>query len=179
MPSLKQALVTALTISTTTATASTLPTATTLNGTYVGLHNSTTNLDYFLGIPFAQPPINNLRFRNPVPLNTSWGGTRPTQSLGDSCVGYGSDMAGLTLSEDCLNLNIVRPSGNFSQPLPVAVWVYGGGYYEGSANRPAYNQTRFVMNSVEMGLPVIGVGFNYRLTAFGYVRTQMVAEVWF
>ncbi|KAF2167120.1 hypothetical protein M409DRAFT_66181 [Zasmidium cellare ATCC 36951] len=170
MAPLKRAIVTSLAL--VCASTNAFPTATTLNGTYTGLHNATTNLDYFLGIPYAQPPINALRFRNPVPLNTSWTGTHTAQALGNSCIGYGSDMAGLTLSEDCLNLNIVRPAGSFSEPLPVAVWFYGGGYYEGSANRPAYNQTRFVANSVEMGLPVIGVGFNYRLTAFGWLWSE-------
>lgn len=75
------------------------PTAKTLNGTYVGLHNSTTGIDYFLGIPYAQAPVKDLRFRNPVSLNSSWDGLKKAQSIGNSCVGYGSDSAGLVLDE--------------------------------------------------------------------------------
>jgi carboxylesterase type B len=159
----------------------TFPTAHTLNGTYIGLHNSSTNLDYFLGIPFAQAPINDLRFRNPRSLNTSWTGNRLAHNLGTTCVGYGSDDDdGLVLGEDCLNLNLVRPalggSNASAELLPVAVWIYGGGYYEGSANRRSYNQTRFVMDSVEMGMPVIGVGINYRLSAFGYASSHVMGK---
>jgi carboxylesterase type B len=50
------------------------------NGTYVGAHSSTYNQDYFLGIPYAQPPVGSLRFRNPVGLNHSWSGVKAATS---------------------------------------------------------------------------------------------------
>lgn len=53
------------------------PTASTNNGSYYGIHNAAYNQDFFLGIPFAQPPISDLRFANPAPLNVSWNGALP------------------------------------------------------------------------------------------------------
>ena len=65
------------------------PTATTLNGTWSGYHNSFYNEDYFLGIPFAQPPIGNLRYAAPQSLNASWTGVKNATQYGYECVGYG------------------------------------------------------------------------------------------
>jgi hypothetical protein len=53
------------------------PTVHTKNGSYAGAHSSTYDQDYFLGIPYAQAPVGNLRFRNPVSLNQSWSHVRP------------------------------------------------------------------------------------------------------
>jgi carboxylesterase type B len=53
------------------------PTAQTKNGTYVGTHSAEYDQDFFLGIPYAQPPVGSLRFRNPVGLNATWDETRP------------------------------------------------------------------------------------------------------
>ena len=65
------------------------PTATTLNGTYVGRYVPEYNQDFFLGMAFAQPPIGPLRFANPQPLNTSFDGTRDATEYSVECVGYG------------------------------------------------------------------------------------------
>lgn len=54
-----------------------VPTAQTKNGTYVGIHSAEYDQDFFLGIPYAQPPVGSLRFRNPVGLNTTWDETKP------------------------------------------------------------------------------------------------------
>lgn len=59
------------------------------NGTYAGVHLPEYGQDEFLGVPFAQPPIGSLRFHNPVPLNTTWDGSRDADTLSASCVGYG------------------------------------------------------------------------------------------
>ena len=65
-------------------TNSTGPVAHLKNGTYQGVYSPEYNQDYFLGIPYAQPPVGNLRFRNPVGLNQSWNGVRPaTQYSGE------------------------------------------------------------------------------------------------
>ena len=74
--------------STTTSDASG-PTATTLNGTYTGRYVSEYNQDFFLGIPFAQPPLGDLRFANPLSLNTSFAGVRNATEYSPECVGYG------------------------------------------------------------------------------------------
>jgi carboxylesterase type B len=65
------------------------PTANTLNGTYYGVHNSFYNEDFFLGIPYAQPPINSLRYRPAQPLNSSWSSPNNATQYGYECVGYG------------------------------------------------------------------------------------------
>lgn len=65
------------------------PTAIVSNGTYSGVHSVEFNQDFFLGVPFAQSPTADLRFRNPKPLNTSWDGIRPATSYSAECVGYG------------------------------------------------------------------------------------------
>jgi len=65
------------------------PTVTIVNGTYVGLHNPTYNQDFFLGIPYAQPPLGNLRFNLPASLNTSFTESRVATTYSPECVGYG------------------------------------------------------------------------------------------
>jgi triacylglycerol lipase len=59
------------------------------NGTYIGLYSTTYNQDFFLGMPYAQQPIGNLRFTTPQPLTESWGGVRQATKYSDICVGYG------------------------------------------------------------------------------------------
>jgi hypothetical protein len=54
------------------------------NGTYVGVHSPEYNQDFFLGMPYAQPPVGSLRFRNPAGLNTTWSDARPATHYSDS-----------------------------------------------------------------------------------------------
>ncbi|KAJ2964213.1 hypothetical protein NQZ79_g849 [Umbelopsis isabellina] len=101
------------------------PTAKIKNGTYVGTHLPTFNQDMFIGIPYAQVPTGKLRFRPPVSLNTSWSDQKSAQEYHNSCYAFGefTDNDGITQSEDCLTLNIVRPAGNSGGKLPVGVWI--------------------------------------------------------
>ncbi|KAJ2985164.1 hypothetical protein NUW58_g5682 [Xylaria curta] len=92
------------------------PTATTVNGTYEGLYLPDWDQDAFLGIPYAQPPVGQLRYRRPLPLNASFDGIRPATRYGYSCMQYGQNFE---LSEDCLTINVVRPAGHPKPPLPV------------------------------------------------------------
>jgi acetylcholinesterase len=99
------------------------------NGTYHGVINKHYNQEFFLGIPYAQPPTGSLRFAPPKPVDESWDEPRDASEYGNICYGYGADTAALDnpISEDCLTLNIVRPAG--TQPgddLPVGIWVHGG-----------------------------------------------------
>lgn len=64
------------------------PTVTVLNGTYEGYHLQSADQDVFLGIPYAQPPVGDLRFRAPRSLNTSWNGIRSATDYSDVCMQY-------------------------------------------------------------------------------------------
>lgn len=146
------------------------PTATVKNGTVVGTHSSAYNQDFFLGIPYAQPPLGVLRFTNPQSLNSSFAGSLSATQYSPDCVGYGDDVA---LSEDCLYLNVIRPS-NAGRQLPVAVWIYGGGLRGGGTADTYYNLSFIVENSVKIGKPIIAVSFNYRLSGWGFLSSQEV-----
>lgn len=65
------------------------PTATVRNGTYTGVHSTTYDQDFFLGMPYAQQPVGNLRFTVPQSLNETWNGARDAKEYSDICVGYG------------------------------------------------------------------------------------------
>ncbi|KAF8898083.1 Alpha/Beta hydrolase protein [Mucidula mucida] len=155
------------------------PSASIVNGTVNGLHLEELEQDVFLGIPFAQPPVDSLRFRNPQIWDTAFGeeGLNAT-SYGWSCPQFGPLAVGTGTveyqSEDCLTLNIVRPDSSYGD-LPVLVWIYGGGYISGTASSPVYNLSYIVQESVLMSEPVIAVSLNYRL-AFGFLASQEIVQ---
>ncbi|KAF2101298.1 alpha/beta-hydrolase [Rhizodiscina lignyota] len=154
--------------------ASSNPTAKTVNGTYEGVHIASYNQDAFLGIPYAQPPLGPLRFRWPRSLDKSFSGTKSAKAYGYSCYQYGSHF---NLSEDCLTLNVVRPSGYEHAALPVLVWIYGGGLFAGSSADPSYNLSGIVHVSQQIGKPIVAVSINYRLGMWGFLQSpEIVAE---
>lgn len=128
------------------------PTARVRNGTYVGARNDHYQQDFFLGMPYAQQPVGDLRFTVPQPLNESWDGARNAKEYSDICVGYGSDSIWYPMSEACLTLNVIRgSSANEDANLPVGVWIHGGGYYMGSGSDERYNMSAIVANSYRIG----------------------------
>ncbi|PMD37135.1 alpha/beta-hydrolase [Hyaloscypha variabilis F] len=147
------------------------------NGSYIGTHNSAFNQDFFLGIPYAQPPIDDLRFRVPQSLNSSWSIHTATE-WPPFCVGYGRDNTGHEMSEDCLYLNIFRPCNNTSNSssLPVAVWIHGGGLFMGGTDDRRYNLSFIIDNSVDMGKPMIGISLQYRLSGWGFLGGKEALE---
>ncbi|RDW88358.1 hypothetical protein BP6252_00390 [Coleophoma cylindrospora] len=166
---------------------SSTPTVTVKNGTYTGLHNDFYTQDYFLGLPFAQPPVDELRFRAPLSLNTTWSTPKAAISYPSLCVGYGTDDTFNTgidppgsahiLSEDCLYLNVIKPSSvTLNSSVPVAVWIHGGGLYEGGSNDQRYNLSYIVQNSVDIGQPMIGVSIQYRLSGWGFLGGKEALE---
>ncbi|KAF7922316.1 uncharacterized protein EAE97_011058 [Botrytis byssoidea] len=156
---------------------STAPTVTVKNGSYTGLHNTYYNQDFFLGIPYAQPPIKDLRFRVPQSLNESWTTSKSATKYPPFCVGYGSDDFEQETDEDCLYLNVIRPSSvPLNASLPVAFWIHGGGFFEGGTNDARYNLSFIVQNSVDMGTPMIGVSVQYRLSAWGFLGGSEMLE---
>ena len=99
------------------ATSDQAPTVTIRNGTVIGKLVAALGQHQFLGIPFAQPPVGNLRLRQALPLNSSFGTLNAT-NFGNSCISRTSDSP--NPSEDCLSLNIVRPSSaSGTSALPV------------------------------------------------------------
>ncbi|KAL6915751.1 hypothetical protein ACHAPO_005213 [Fusarium lateritium] len=150
-----------------TQTKTSSPTVTVKNGTYAGVYNQQYDQDYFLGIPFAQPPE---RFSVAQGLNSSWDGVREATELSIHCHGYGTDQDGYKQSEDCLYLNVIRPANlKTTSNIPVAVWIHGGGLVQGGASDMRYNLSFIVEQSTALGKPIIGVGINYRLSAWGFL----------
>jgi hypothetical protein len=97
------------------------------NGTVIGTKDVRNNVEKFLGIPYAQPPIGDLRLRQARPLNTTFRNLDASKS-GPACYGRGNPNP----SEDCLSINIWRPAGlKGDQSLPVMVWFYGGALQSG------------------------------------------------
>jgi len=123
-------------------------------------------VDSFKGVPFAAPPIGELRWRAPQPVR-DWGGVRPATHNGNDCAqapmpGESAPL-GAALSEDCLYLNIWRPKGTTGNArLPVMVWIHGGGFVNGGASPTVYYGAQFARQAVIM------VGINYRLGRFGF-----------
>ncbi|KAK3615626.1 hypothetical protein LTR56_026484 [Elasticomyces elasticus] len=150
-----------------------VPTVSLKNGTVTGVHSSTYNQDYYLGVPFAQPPVGDLRFRNPQSLNATYGSYEAT-SYAPLCVGYGGDDINYEVSEDCLYLNVVRPAGYEDQDLPIGVWIHGGGLVMGGTADQRYNLSFIVQNSVDIGKPIIGVSIAYRLSTWGFIASAEV-----
>ncbi|KAI3332345.1 alpha/beta-hydrolase [Xylariaceae sp. AK1471] len=151
----------------TAATSSGTPAVAVKNGTYTGLHSPEYDQDFFLGMPYAKKAA---RFTVAEPLDTAWNGSRGATAYPPHCVGYGGDEVGYELSEDCLYLNVVRPSElDEKAGLPVAVWIHGGGLTMGGSADRRYNLSFIVENSVKQGTPIIGVSLNYRLSVFGFL----------
>lgn len=119
----------------------------------------------FLGVPYAEPPVGDLRFRAPKPLGT-WAGVRPATGLGPQCVQNNPDLPAWLdpspESEDCLVLNVWAPAEN-AEPLPVMVWLHGGGFTYGSGGAPVYDGARLAAQG-----DVVVVSVNHRLNVFGY-----------
>ncbi|CAK5277527.1 unnamed protein product [Mycena citricolor] len=143
----------------------------------VGRSIPTFSQEFFAGIPYAEPPLGDLRFRPPV-LQTSLNATTlDAAQYGPSCIQPlgGSTPGGLptsfALSEDCLTVNILRPAGvDSTSKLPVMFWTYGGGFLSGSS--VVYNGSTIVEQSVARGTPVVFVSFNYRLGPLGFPQGQ-------
>lgn len=173
----------------------TSPSVTISNGTVVG--SSSGGVDSFKGIPFAQPPVGDLRLRAPKPLATGFGTLQATgqpkacpqftfqvdysgnpANLDTTVLGLLSDTPyGQTITnagEDCLTLNVQRPStATSTSKLPVVFWIYGGGFEFGSTQ--SYDGTSLIQRSVTIGKPVIYVAVNYRVSGFGFLAGDKLA----
>ena len=133
------------------------------SGTISGV--SANGLSVYKGIPFAAPPVGDLRWRQPMRA-AAWTGTRKADAFAPACMQVGVSMPGETppaVSEDCLYLNIWAPANGLRKRLPVIVWIYGGGYVNGSASMPLYWGDRLAHKGV------IIVTIAYRLGPLGFL----------
>ncbi|WP_404370692.1 carboxylesterase/lipase family protein [Sphingomonas sp. MMS24-J45] len=121
----------------------------------------------YLGIPYAAPPVGDLRWAAPRPVG--WSGIRNADRTGPECVqvlrphGINHYFGEEAVSEDCLTLNIWAPAASSAQKRPVIVFLYGGGFTIGSAGMPNYGGTEIARRGA------VFVNFNYRLGAFGFL----------
>jgi para-nitrobenzyl esterase len=119
----------------------------------------------FKGIPFAAPPVGDLRWRPPLPT-AHWDGIRQATAYGHDCMQkpFPGDSAplGTEPNEDCLVLNVWRPAAAATAKLPVMVWIYGGGFVNGGSSPAVYDGSQFARQGI------VFVSFNYRLGRFGF-----------
>jgi len=121
-------------------------------------------LTVYRGVPFAAPPTGDLRWKPPQPAKP-WAGTRPAKTFAPACMQTGVSMPGETppaVSEDCLYLNVWTPADAPSR-APVLVWIYGGGFDNGSTAMPLYWGDRLAKRGV------VVVTIAYRVGALGFL----------
>ncbi|HJJ48925.1 MAG TPA: carboxylesterase family protein [Methanocorpusculum sp.] len=127
-------------------------------------------VDRFLGIPYAEPPVGDLRFAPPVPKKP-WTETLDCTKYGNSAVQSPFLIGDKPVSEDCLYLNVWKPSdAKEGDNLPVYFWIHGGGWCFGSGAESTYNGDRFAKEGV------ILVTINYRLSALGYLALDTLMK---
>ena len=117
------------------------------------------DLAVYRGIPFAAPPIGDLRWRAPQPA-AKWEGVRPADKFGPDP--YQGDGKG-NVSEDCLYVNVWTPAKSAGERVPVLVWIYGGGFSFGSTSTPVHNGEHLARKGVVL------VSMNYRVGPLGFL----------
>ncbi|KAF9007550.1 alpha/beta-hydrolase [Cyathus striatus] len=129
----------------------------------------------WLGIPFAQPPVGSLRFKAPVPITKLSNVIKIATSFENACPQPPNTELAAPVSEDCLYLNVWRPSGTpQGTKLPVLFWIHGGAWTTNSASNFAFDPTGIIQRSVERGKPVMFVSTNYRVNTFGFLASSSV-----
>ncbi|HTM05177.1 MAG TPA: carboxylesterase family protein [Vicinamibacterales bacterium] len=135
----------------------------------------------FKGVPYAAPPVGQLRWRAPQPA-AKWEGVRKADKYGNVCMqrpapqrfptNTATDLPGSPgMSEDCLYLNVWTNANSASAKLPVMFWIYGGAYTEGAGSAPVQDGAALTKKGV------VVVTFNYRLGSFGfYSHPELDAE---
>jgi para-nitrobenzyl esterase len=143
------------------------------NGIIEGIQDNKTSVKMYLGIPFAKPPVGELRWKEPQPMD-NWQGVKETKKFGHRPVqinvwgdmDYRSD----TTSEDCLYLN-VWTTAKSNEKRPVLVYFYGGGCVCGDGSEPRYDGASMSQKGI------VAVTVNYRLNIFGFfAHPELSAE---
>lgn len=130
----------------------------------------------YRGIPFAAPPVGDLRWKAPQPV-TPWKAVREAKEFGTACLQkaypegsiYHSQLP--KMSEDCLTLNVWTAAKSDKERRPVMVWIYGGGFTRGASSVSAYDGEKLAEKGVVL------VSINYRLGVFGFfAHPELTAE---
>ena len=149
--------------------------------------SSSGGIDSFKGIPYAQPPVANLRLKPPQSITSSLGtvmatgipracpqfySSTNTSSLPEDVItkllDTGFVQAITDAGEDCLTVNVQRPSSaNATSSLPVVFWMFGGGFEFGSTQ--IYDASELISTSVSEGQDIMYVSVNYRVGGFGWL----------
>ncbi len=121
----------------------------------------------FKGIPFGQPPVGNLRWREPQPVK-NWKGVRKADQFGPRCMQRTSPASDYWfrsngMSEDCLYLNVWTPAKSAREQLPVLVYIFGGGFQNGDGSEPRYDGENMARTGI------VAVSVNYRTNIFGFL----------
>jgi len=139
------------------------------NGVLEGIENS--GIRIFRGIPFAQPPVGDLRWKEPQPVQ-NWEGVLKADKFGPRAMQNAifGDMGFRSngLSEDCLYLNVWTPDGAKPGTLPVLVYFYGGGFQAGDGSEDRYNGESMAHRGI------VSVTVNYRLNVFGFLAHPLL-----
>jgi para-nitrobenzyl esterase len=114
----------------------------------------------YKGIPYAAPPVGDLRWKPPQPVKP-WKGIRVAKEFPDNCPQI--PLVPGPQSEDCLGLNVWTPAHSAFAKLPVMVWIHGGGFHIGASSQSAYDGELLASQGVVL------VTFNYRLGVFGFL----------
>ncbi|MBN2591169.1 MAG: carboxylesterase family protein [Sedimentisphaerales bacterium] len=158
------------------------PVLTVEGGKIVGVQTPTKGIIAYKGVPFAAPPVDELRWREPQPV-VPWKGVKKADTYGAASVQqtwdpdsfYGREWqasGSVPFEEDCLYLNIWTPAaGKTNKKLPVAMWIHGGGYREGFGFEPEMDGGE---DWASRG--VILVQITYRLGVFGFFSHPLLSE---
>jgi para-nitrobenzyl esterase len=157
-----------------------VPIVKTPNGTLSGTYNSDKKIAIYKSVPFAAPPIGELRWKEPQPV-TPWKGTlacntfpaSPIQNTPVPFMMWSQEFItpAKPLSEDCLYLNIWSPAKSEGKKLPVFVWIHGGAFNSGSGACPIYDGEAMAKEGI------VYVSINYRLGIFGFLsHPELTAE---
>ena len=142
---------------------SAVPQVKTENGIIEGVNES--GVKTFKGVPFAAPPVGNLRWREPQPVQ-NWAGVRKADKFGPRAMQLPifGDMSFRSdgMNEDCLYLNVWTPAKTGNEKLPVLVYFYGGGFLAGDGSELRYDGESMARNGI------VAVTLNYRLGVFGF-----------
>ncbi|MFT3856320.1 MAG: carboxylesterase family protein [Aquabacterium sp.] len=138
------------------------PTATISEGQLAGIADGD-GVARFLGVPYAQPPLGDKRWRSPQ-APTPWAGVRSATQFGASCPQSATLFGAASVNEDCLTLNVYAPQAASTSPRPVLVYIHGGGFRDGSG-------ANYDASVLARKTDAVVVTLNYRLGVFGFLTT--------